>query len=581
MTDRIPENTDPCTKKKSFCGHIFHSMLFTGTFSVSVVYIMLVCDSIIAGHFFDDPGVAAVNIVRPAAGLIAFLSGIFAFGTSILYSREIGAMRKERAGELFGQGLILSLCISVFSGIMLFLLRDFYFMANGVDGVILELALALYRFMPLSAALEVLSTFLSQVIYADGDELCSTISYTLRIIGKIVFSIVLTEKYGISGIILGTAIGNALGILVSCWHFFRKGNTLHFVWHFSVSDMGMIVKFSIVEAVIYISWAAADFLLIRHVEQYYGDIEHIVLSVVIGLIEFGVVLDGVGLAVQPLLETYLGEKNHILIKRLMHIAGRAAVIEGLIANVIIFIFAKQFCLLFHINNGPQFPASILAVRIVSMGLVFCSALSLVTSYYMLIDHVMLSAGITIFKDGLLYSILPIICSLMFGINGMWAGLLLAPILGLIFSVVFIRFYYGKERFPFLLESAYTDIVVMDDTLTSDSCSVLSRKVGDIMLDHGCRNSIAGKASLFVEEIGLTILEKNSRNKKPVLIEISVLLNEGQAAVIERDSGIIFDITDTDLQIEGLSGYVLGNLMVHQQGKAHIITTGYNRNMIVF
>ena len=33
-------------------------------------------------------------------------------------------------------------------------------------------------------------------------------------------------------------------------------------------------------------------------------------------------------------------------------------------------------------------------------------------------------------------------------------------------------------------------------------------------------------------------------------------------VVERDPGIIFDITDTDFQIEGLSGYVLENRGIH-------------------
>ena len=76
------------------------------------------------------------------------------------------------------------------------------------------------------------------------------------------------------------------------------------------------------------------------------------------------------MAVQPLLGTYLGEKNHVLIKRLMRMAVNAAVLEGVIVNVLVIIFARQFCALFGITAEAALAPSIAAVRIVSFGLVF-------------------------------------------------------------------------------------------------------------------------------------------------------------------------------------------------------------------
>ena len=52
-------------------------------------------------------------------------------------------------------------------------------------------------------------------------------------------------------------------------------------------------------------------------------------------------------------------------------------------------------------------------------------------------------------------------------------------------------------------------------------------------------------------------------------------------IIERDSGILFDLTDADNQIHGLSGFILSGLMEAHQEKAYLVTTGYNRNMIRF
>ena len=292
-------------------------------------------------------------------------------------------------------------------------------------------------------------------------------------------------------------------------------------------------------------------------------------------------MDGVGMAVQPLLGTYLGEKNHVLIRRLMRAATKAAIIEGMIANILVFAFARQFCGLFGISEGAALLPSIHAVRIVSFGMVFCSVFSLTTSYYMLVNHVALSVAITVLKDGFLYSVLSLLASVLFGENGMWVAFATTPALALALSFLFIRYHYGAARFPYLLEKTKTEIIVMEDTLTSEGCARLSESTQAAMQEHGYSARVASRAALFTEEIGLTILEKNATGRKPILIEISILFEDGSALLIERDSGEIFDLTDPDQAVSGLSSFILSGLMAAHKEKAYLTTTGYNRNMMRF
>ncbi len=568
-------------RKAGFCEKKFRSMLLTGTLTMAVLYIMLLCDNVIAGFFIGEKGVAAINAITPVTGIITFFSTVIAIGSGILYSREIGEMNKRRADEIYGQGMILSIAIAVFSALALALCRDVYFRANGVTGEIYELASAYYQWTPLNAALSVMVNYLTQMVYTDGDETCNNISYGFQIGGNIVLSVLLARFLGMVGIILGTIIGNVLGLLAIIWHFSKKSNTLHFVWHFSWKDLLQCVRFSIVDAAIYLCWAVMDYVMIGHVSARYGETGLITLAVVVSLIEFSVVMDGVGMAVQPLLGTYLGEKNHVLIRRLMRAATKAAIIEGMIANILVFAFARQFCGLFGISEGVALLPSIHAVRIVSFGMVFCSVFSLTTSYYMLVNHVALSVAITVLKDGFLYSVLPLLASVLFGGNGMWVAFATTPALALALSFLFIRYHYGAARFPYLLEKTKTEIIVMDDTLTSEGCARLSERTQAAMQEHGYSARVASRAALFTEEIGLTILEKNATGKKPILIEISILFEDGSALLIERDSGEIFDLTDPDQAISGLSSFILSGLMEAHKEKAYLTTTGYNRNMMRF
>ena len=566
-------------RKRGFCENKFQSMLLSGTFTMAIIYVMLLCDSIIAGLFIGENGVAAINAITPVTGITTFFANIISIGTGILYSRSIGAMNKKHADELFGQGMILNVAVALLSFVLLLLGKNLYFDINGVSGEIYELASEYYKWTPLCAVLTILNSYIGNMVYTDGDETCTNISYVLQIVGNIALSLILVKPFGMQGIIWGTIAGNVLGMIPALAHFLRKCNTLKFTWYLSFRDILQVVRYSAVDAVIYICWAIADYVLIAHVSGRYGETGLITLAVVISLLEFGVVMDGVGLAIQPLLGTYLGEENNVMIKRLMNVAKMAAAVEGVIANLLIILFTKQFCGLFGIKEGAALEPTVMAVRIVSFGLIFCSMVSLMTSYYMLIDRVGLAVGVTFLKDGVLYSVLPIVGSLLMGKTGMWAAFALSPVLALIITMIFIRWHYGKASFPNLLVPKHADIVVFDGVFTPEMCSVLSEKVQNTLNERGYSKKQSMKAALFTEEIGLTIIEKNKDSKSPVLAEISLLFDEGSVMLIERDAGKVFDITDPDMKIDGLSSFILTGLMESHKEKAYQTTTGYNRNMI--
>lgn len=566
--------------KIGFCEKKFLSMLLTGTFTMAVLYIMLLCDNIIAGIFIGSTGVAAINAVTPVNGIVTFFSTVISIGSGILFSREIGAMNKRRASEIYGQGLVLSIAVALLCSALMLICRNIYFKANGITGEIYDLASVYYRWASLNAALNVMITYLNPMVYTDGDETCNNVSYALQIGGNIILSVILAKNYGMIGIIMGTILGNAMGLLVLSWHFFKKSNNLKFVWHFSFDDIKKCVRFSIVDAVIYLCWGIMDFFLIGYVAARYGDRGQVILAVIISVIEFGVVMDGIGMAMQPLIGTYIGECNHVMIKRLTKAASWAAVIEGFAAGSLLFVFSRQFCGLFGIRGELLLPC-MQAVRIVSFGMIFCSVVSLVTSYYMLIDHVELSVGITVLKDGLFYTILPILGSGLAGENGMWAAFALAPAIVLALSFVFIRVYYGKDRFPYLLDMPDTEILVLEDTLTPEHAAVLSQSVEKALRDRNYSRNIIVHAALFTEEIGLAIIERNKKKKATLLAEFSLILDPDSVLIIERDSGEIFDVTDPDMEIKGISSFIISGLMEAHSEKAYLTTTGYNRNMIRF
>ena len=546
--------------KQGFCEKKFRSMLISGTFTKAVMYLMLLSDSIIAGQFIGPSGVAGINAITPVTAILTFFGDLGSTGVGIVFTREVGAMKKDRANEIYSQGLIISIGMGLLSALLILVMQNTYFAVSGITGEILELALEYYRLVPINAFLTIVIFYLEQMVYSDGDELCNNICYGFQVGGNIIASVILARFLGMKGIILGSIIGNSLGILTCFWHYFRKENTLRFKWHLSFRDFLLTSRYSIVDSSVYICWGVMDYVMIGFVSSRFGNAAQVTLAVVVSLIEFSVVMDGVGMALQPLIGTYYGEKNHVLIKRIMKSGAAAAVVEGVAVTVLIWIFTKQFCSLFGIREEAALAPAITALRIVSLGFTFCSMVSLTTSYYMLVDRIAMATTFACLHNGVLYILLPILGGLAFGVNGLWAGFAASPVLTLIVAYTYVYLRFGKDHFPYLLKHMDSEIVVLDETLTPENAAHLSDRVRDSLLAHGYRRTTANNAALFTEEIGLTILERNKKAKKPLLIELSLLFEKGSVLVIERDSGVLFDLTASDVRVGELSSFILSGLM---------------------
>lgn len=170
-------------------------------------------------------------MITPITGVVTFFANIVSIGTGILYSRHIGEMKKDRADEVYGQGMIITMGIAVISALFLLIGKGIYFQANDITGEFYAFASAYYKWTPINAFLTVVVSYLNTMVYTDGDELCTNLSYGFQIGGNVIISVLLARSYGMESIILGTVIGNVLGAIPLIVHYFTKGNTLRFQKH--------------------------------------------------------------------------------------------------------------------------------------------------------------------------------------------------------------------------------------------------------------------------------------------------------------------------------------------------------------
>ena len=68
-------------------------------------------------------------------------------------------------------------------------------------------------------------------------------------------------------------------------------------------------------------------------------------------------------------------------------------------------------------------------------------------------------------------------------------------------------------------------------------------------------------------------------RKNVLAEYTIELEEDERVrIVIRDDGVIFDVTDEDLDVTSLRSYFVSRLMTTQRLRKNITTTSFNRSV---
>ena len=59
------------------------------------------------------------------------------------------------------------------------------------------------------------------------------------------------------------------------------------------------------------------------------------------------------------------------------------------------------------------------------------------------------------------------------------------------------------------------------------------------------------------------------------------MEDGGVRLIFRDTGMIFDLTDTDAKVASFLQYSVANMVNAIDNKVYVTTAGYNRNELFF
>ena len=565
--------------KKIFGVEKFKSLLVAGSFTILASYVVRLSDSIVAGNMIGEDALAGVNLVGPCLSAVSFLAGLIATGCGTEYSLAMGRCDVRRARQFFMQAIW---SVAIFGGglaLTLLLGRDLFLSLMGASAEVTACARAYMSWVWPVAVLEGALMLLVSLGYADGDSRLCTIAYVVVFIGNFAVSIGAVKLgMGAGGCALGSIVSESLGVLVMCTHFRRKSNTFAPVRHFAWRDSWRIACASFGDAAAFLCDSLLFLFLNVFVIAHFGSGVLPVVGVATALWGFLQFFNGIGVAIQPIVTVYHGERNTRSLRTVMNAAMLVAVVEGVAVMAVVGFFPRLVVGMVGITDPELVRQSCLAVRLMGAGFLALAFAGLFNSYYMFVEKSLL-AGVVTFLCYLVFPVACVAACSTLGVNGVWAGIGIGPFAGVVSSSLFIVAIEGRRMYPLLISRERdAGLHVFDLELNDFEIVNVSRQIAGELKLAGQPNAVSIRASLMAEEVLMAVKDRNAGRK--VLAEATLDLNDGVSLTL-RDDGEIFDITDADAKIASLRSFLVASMMQFHDGRMNLVTTGFNRNVFRF
>lgn len=500
-------------------------------------------DGVVSGHVLGKDALAATSLMFPLISLSTFLSTIFTYGCSNLCAIEEGNRDYERARKLFTLGLYATLLLGVAQSLLFYLTEDFYFGFYSSSPAIEAFAREYYRLYIFVPPVMALTTFLDEVISADGDDTLSNAGYLVSFGVNVGASVFLTEAMGMSGLALGTVLSYACYLIVVSIHFLKKSNTYKIRFWFSFKDLLRFAQYSLRNNIAGICMSVVSAGFTKAILIFWGNDYLIANTVLCAMLEIYEMVNGPSEAAGYLLASYTGERNGEGVRILFREALVACVFGGMVVTLLLLILPDTVLLLYGIEDSPFRVELVKCIRYCSLGVVAASIGGFLCDYYGYTGNPLWSCMMVVFRTALF----PILFCVNFcvegGIVAMGMGMVLSQIVSIAIFYCFVLIIKGRERIPHMLDDPdFDNVRMISFEYQPEEYERLWDWIRENLKERGTDNRKLGEIGNLIQSLLRQTEEKNE--KKKVFGEC-VLRFIGEPEIIIKDNGKVFrpDIQD--------------------------------------
>lgn len=566
--------------QRNFASDKFLGNMKIAVLSMVVSYSSSLLDYFLVGQVMGEKALQAFALLTPYLSIIFFVSCLVSSGTAIMSAFEVGKGSREHGNHFFQQGVISAVGIGVLLSLILFLCKGLILGSERVPSEVMKMMEEYYIYICLLPVWHILSELLFAVIWnAGGDRHCA-IAIGLKLFVNIFASVILMHYIGIGGTGLGTVLGCVAEIAVLFFYFRTPENVFQWGWYFDIKSVMKMFHFGSRDAMIYLYMAVLQFVMNLFLLKQFGSEAILIFSVLMNLENLYVsVFNAPSNAISVILTVYVGEGNRKGILKSMKTAERTAALQGIIAVIVLFIFARRIPMLFGIHNSASIEATKIAVRIFALSALVYPFIMLYSTYYLAIKRVALSMRILTMQILIMPMVFGILLSYSMGLRGVWIGFSLGSIFMFLLDALLIKLCYRDRSFPHLLnEKKLEKQLSYDVPISKEGVMSLVDQVEQDLKSRGVESKKVYRIMLMIEETEMLVVERNG--DKGGIIQCDLFFEE-QIRLVLRDNGLFSDVTDQDNEAESFRAYAATMIGGNYGANKYIVAWGNNRTVCWF
>ena len=532
--------------------HKFYRYLIPSILLVFAMQAGSLANGMIIGQFLDSTSLSAASLATAFIYLLELSALGLTPGVAIVVANRLSKKEFAEANKSFNAALVIGFLLScLFIPVGLFATQSICEFLCGSFTEFIPLMrdyLSVFFYMSPLIYLGMLFCFL---LSADNHPSLSSLYFAIasvvHIVTESLFCLYLPRDYVVSGVALSTGIGMLAGLVVLIPYFNSKKRLMKFSFcRFSFKDLAPVLKASVSSLASFFLLFLMTLLMSKTASLAFSDKKEMNSYVILSnmLFVFDVFIMGI-LTVTPIIvSTLLGEKDYGAIRLVIK---RVILILSVVVSVLVLIsliHPQIYLLIFGVKESEVSSDYGLALRIYAVTFFVYTANNLIRCYYPSVFQNIPGLVNTFLKLGLFG--IPLSMSLMFvyQVPGYSLGFLLAEILSLIATLLYVGIYGKKHSYPTLLLLPKSNDKALRRNLSVTNFKKVPQAQKDIYdsaIKMGANSNCATALSLCAEAL-LDTAFKHDYQKLRITDGCDVILRKEEETMVLsiKDGGFPFN-----------------------------------------
>ena len=418
-------------------------MVFTSIYSM--------VDGVFVSNFVGKTPFAAINLIMPFLMFLSIVGFIFGSGGSALIAKTIGENNNEKANRIFSMLVVVgALSGIVLGGIGGILVRPIAAMI-GASGRLLNDSVIYGQIVLFGLPfLTLQNMFQSLFVTAERPKIglaVTVISGVLNILLDIVF--ILICDWGLVGAAFATVISQAVGGLIPLVYFMTPNTSLLQIVKpvFDLKSLVQTVVNGMSEFFSNLSMAVVSALYNFQLMKYIGEDGVAAYGVIMYItFIFFTLFIGFSMGSAPIVSYNFGAKNDAELKNVFLKSVNIIAFISIVLVVASQFLAKPLALLFAGHDQAMQDLTVKAFRIYSISFLLAGFNGYASAFFTALNNGVVSTILATSRTLVFETFAVMVLPLLFGLDGIWMAALMAEIMALVLTLIFVVKLRSRYRY---------------------------------------------------------------------------------------------------------------------------------------